>query len=183
MMRWLLCAFLLVAGAAHAQPTDATDILDQSLLDSEPVEEAPEEPAKPAPPPPLPTPPVAEETPEPTLDYDIAVLQGLKKVTAETSTFEVPLDTPTHFGTLTITLKKCSKSAPEDRPENVALLLIEDQKPDEPPITAFSGWMFSSSPAISALEHPVYDITLLECTTHKKPAPATPPPPATKTKN
>jgi len=27
----------------------------------------------------------------------------------------------------------------------------------------FSGWMFSSSPAISALEHPVYDITLLAC--------------------
>jgi hypothetical protein len=27
----------------------------------------------------------------------------------------------------------------------------------------FSGWMFSSSPAVSAMEHPVYDITLLSC--------------------
>jgi len=27
----------------------------------------------------------------------------------------------------------------------------------------FSGWIFSSSPAISALEHPVYDLTLLAC--------------------
>ncbi len=33
--------------------------------------------------------------------------------------------------------------------------------------TAFSGWMFSSSPAISALEHPVYDITVLECADKK----------------
>ena len=30
-------------------------------------------------------------------------------------------------------------------------------------ITVFSGWMFASSPAVSALEHPVYDVTLLAC--------------------
>ena len=30
-------------------------------------------------------------------------------------------------------------------------------------ITAFSGWMFASSPAVSSLEHPVYDVTLLAC--------------------
>ena len=30
-------------------------------------------------------------------------------------------------------------------------------------ITVFSGWMFASSPAVSSLEHPVYDVTLLAC--------------------
>ncbi|MGB2533926.1 MAG: DUF2155 domain-containing protein [Candidatus Puniceispirillum sp.] len=31
------------------------------------------------------------------------------------------------------------------------------------PKPVFAGWMFSSSPAVSAMEHPVYDITLLKC--------------------
>lgn len=171
MRRAVLFGALLFACSAHAQ-----DAMDQSLLDSEPVEEVPAEPAKPAPPPP--PPPVPDEAePEPVISYDMAILQGLKKVTAETSTFNVPLDTPTTFGTLTITLKKCVKSAPDERPENTALLLIEDSKPDAPVTTVFSGWMFSSSPAISALEHPVYDITLLECGLRKKEAaPAAKPP-------
>ncbi|MBU3655480.1 MAG: DUF2155 domain-containing protein, partial [Alphaproteobacteria bacterium] len=30
-------------------------------------------------------------------------------------------------------------------------------------VTLFSGWMFASSPAVSALEHPVYDIVVLDC--------------------
>ena len=97
------------------------------------------------------------------LEYNTALLRGLKKVSAETSSFEARLDKKVNFGTLTITLKKCHKSKPEDRPENAALLLIEDNKPKEEPIVVFSGWMFSSSPAISALEHPVYDIAIIEC--------------------
>ena len=31
----------------------------------------------------------------------------------------------------------------------------------------FSGWMFASSPALSALDHPVYDIWVLECKSNK----------------
>ena len=27
----------------------------------------------------------------------------------------------------------------------------------------FNGWMFASSPALNALEHPVYDLVLIEC--------------------
>jgi hypothetical protein len=27
----------------------------------------------------------------------------------------------------------------------------------------FSGWMFASSPALSALEHPVYDVWVIDC--------------------
>jgi hypothetical protein len=27
----------------------------------------------------------------------------------------------------------------------------------------FSGWMFAQSPALSALEHPVYDIWVVDC--------------------
>ena len=27
----------------------------------------------------------------------------------------------------------------------------------------FSGWMFASSPGLSALEHPVYDVWVIDC--------------------
>ena len=36
-------------------------------------------------------------------------------------------------------------------------------EPDEKPVLRFSGWMFASSPALSALEHPVYDLIVLDC--------------------
>jgi hypothetical protein len=37
------------------------------------------------------------------------------------------------------------------------------QKAQKAQKALFSGWMFASSPAISGLEHPVYDVTLLSC--------------------
>lgn len=177
-MRRIIFGFLTLLPAMHlspayAQTSTSIETIDQSLFHSEPVEEEPAAekatpPAKPAAATATTTKP-AVETPEPTPEYDTALLQGLKKVSAETSTLEAPIDMPTTFGTLTITVKKCVKSKPEEQPENSALILIQDHKPDEVPTTVFSGWMFSSSPAISALEHPVYDITMLDCITHKKP--------------
>lgn len=100
-----------------------------------------------------------------------ASLQGLNKVTAKAYTFEAPVNTPVTFGSLEVTLKKCWKSAPEDMPENKALLEIWETKPGEEKQQIFYGWMFSSSPAVSALEHPVYDITVLSCEEGATPAP------------
>lgn len=163
-----LAGYLLLghAGLACAQTDVMTETIDQSLFHSEPVQE-PDVAEKPARVEPADVPAVKSE---PVIEYDTAVLQGLKKVTAETSVFEAPIDIPTRFGTLTITVKKCIKSKPEDQPENTVLILIQDTKVNESPATVFSGWMFSSSPAISSLEHPVYDITMLDCVTHKKPS-------------
>ncbi|HTV89271.1 MAG TPA: DUF2155 domain-containing protein [Stellaceae bacterium] len=93
----------------------------------------------------------------------VAVLQGLDKVTARVSKFDAPVGQPVTFGTLSIVVRDCEKSTPEERPENAAFLRIDDNRPGEAPVRRFSGWMFSSSPALSALEHPVYDVNLLEC--------------------
>ncbi|MDX2072817.1 MAG: DUF2155 domain-containing protein [Alphaproteobacteria bacterium] len=160
---WMLCCAGLAvsAGAAFAQGLTATQAIDQSLFYSEPVEEE-VSPEAAAPAPPAAKNPQASAS-EPQPEYNVALLQGLKKVTAETVVFEAPVDGPVAFGTLTVTVKKCTKSRPEDRPDNAALLSIEDKKPDGDSVTAFSGWIFSSSPSISALEHPVYDITMLDC--------------------
>jgi hypothetical protein len=91
------------------------------------------------------------------------ILQGLNKVTGHTSKLEAPTGTIARFGTLEIVARYCWKSQPEDRPENAVLLDISELKPDEPPQKIFLGWMFSSSPGLSGLEHPVYDITVLAC--------------------
>jgi len=103
--------------------------------------------------------------------YPIAVLRTLDKITARANTIEVPVDQETKFGTLRLTVKACYKRPPEETPETAAFLIIYDEKPDEPPEKVFSGWMFASSPALSSLEHPVYDLWVLNCrrTLSKKP--------------
>ena len=110
----------------------------------------------------------------------VAVLQGLDKITARISRFEAPVGTPVVFGTLTITVRDCEKSPPEEQPENAAFIEISEARPGEEQQRLFGGWMLSSSPALSALEHPVYDVNLLECTGAAAPPPTAPPPAAGK---
>ena len=91
------------------------------------------------------------------------VLQGLDKVTARVSTINAQIGKPIRFGTLEITLRACHKRPPEEPPESAAFLEIREIKPGETPRTLYVGWMFASSPAVSALEHPVYDVWVIEC--------------------
>ncbi len=97
-----------------------------------------------------------------------AELQLLDKITARISTKTVPVGGGTEFGTLEIRVYYCAYRPPEEPPENAAFLIIYDNGYGDRKIqqALFSGWMFASSPAISGLEHPVYDVTLLSC--HKK---------------
>lgn len=91
------------------------------------------------------------------------LLQGLDKITARVSTIEAPMNKTVRFGSLEITAMACDKRPPEDLPESAAYLVIRDIRPDEGAVKLFRGWMFASSPALSALEHPVYDIWVLDC--------------------
>ncbi|MSO71201.1 MAG: DUF2155 domain-containing protein [Alphaproteobacteria bacterium] len=92
-----------------------------------------------------------------------AVLQGLDKITARVRSLELEFGETLVFGTLRITLRACRKAPPEDAPEAVAFLEITEVRPPQFPIRIFSGWMFASSPALSALEHPVYDVWVTDC--------------------
>jgi hypothetical protein len=122
----------------------------------------------------------------------IARLQGLDKTTARISQFEAPIGKEVMFGTLSIVVRACQRNPPEETPENAAFLEIYENRPGEAKAKLFSGWMFSSSPALSALEHPVYDVNLLECRgapppaaapASPIPAPATTPPGSTRGKS
>ena len=92
-----------------------------------------------------------------------AVLRALDKVTARVQEIGIPIETPTAFGTIVITVKACKTSLPEETPESAVFLDIAELKPGEEGKGVFRGWMFASSPALSALEHPVYDIWLVRC--------------------
>ena len=109
---------------------------------------------------------------EPTEAAPVVVLQGLDKVTARVSTIEAPIDAPVRFGTLEITAHTCAKRPPEEPPEVTAFLEIVDVKPGQPRQRLFTGWMFASSPALSALEHPVYDVWVIDCRTSAPESPA-----------
>jgi hypothetical protein len=95
----------------------------------------------------------------------VAELQGLDKVTARTQRFYAPVGEPTRFGTLSITVGDCLVNVPEAPPESVAYLTIVDNKPGQAEEKLFAGWMFASTPSLSALDHGVYDVRVLSCTT------------------
>ena len=95
--------------------------------------------------------------------HGFAVLQGLDKVTARTSTFVSPVGDFVQFGTLKIIARTCQKKPPEETPESAAFLDISEIRIVEPTVTVYRGWMFASSPAIAAMEHPVYDVWVLDC--------------------
>lgn len=90
-------------------------------------------------------------------------LRVLNKVTARSETFNALIGSVARFGTIEITAHSCWKSAPENPPENAALLEVSEVKKGESPTLFFLGWMFSSSPGLSSLEHPFYDITVVRC--------------------
>jgi hypothetical protein len=93
----------------------------------------------------------------------IVVLQGLDKVTARISTISAPLNEAVRFGYLRITARTCTKTPPTELPEVTAFLEVQEVQPGVLPVLVFSGWMFASSPALSAMEHAVYDVWVIDC--------------------
>lgn len=94
---------------------------------------------------------------------DKVILRALDKVTARTVTIEAPINVPVQFRTLEITAHVCDKRPPEESPEAACRLDIVEKREGRPPVTVFQGWMFASSPGLSAMQHPVYDVWVLDC--------------------
>jgi len=100
---------------------------------------------------------------EKTIDYNTAVLRWLDKSTARAETLSVPVGETLRIHTLEIIIRACVERPPEEPPESAAFLDVWEVKPGEPTQEVFRGWMFASSPALSAMEHPVYDLWVLDC--------------------
>ena len=99
------------------------------------------------------------------INFDGAQFNALDKITARIKKLEIYLNEEQVLGSLTIILKSCQNRPPDFLPESAAFVEIYDNLDQtlNDNNLIFSGWMFSSSPAISALEHPVYDISLISC--------------------
>ncbi len=88
---------------------------------------------------------------------------ALNKVSGKVSKLIIEDDGEIFFVSLKIISHTCTKSPPEEPPENKAFLEVWDIKYDQENKKIFNGWMFSSSPSISALEHAVYDVWIIDC--------------------
>lgn len=144
---WIACACL--AAPAIAQEAPPAAVIPLTIKSTAPAEAKTDTPQAPE--------------PEPQKLFNMVVLQGLNKVTARAVPIEVPFGSVARFGNLEVIARACWQAPPEQRPENAALLEVWERKPDEGPTHLFTGWMFSSSPSLSSLEHPVYDLTVVRC--------------------
>jgi hypothetical protein len=93
----------------------------------------------------------------------VAELQALDKVNARVSTLRVPVGQPATFGTLTLTVRACHARPADEVPDAAAWLEIGDSRPPANGASVFRGWMFANAPGVNMLQHPVYDIRVLEC--------------------
>ena len=98
---------------------------------------------------------------------NIGVFQGLDKITARIKTFEIKVGVPKKFGVLYLNLQKCVFSKPLNEPESIAYIKVLDLSDKysvtKDKLSIFEGWIFASSPALNAMEHPVYDVSLISC--------------------
>ncbi len=99
-----------------------------------------------------------------TAPRDGARLRQLDKMTGRTRTFEISAGTETMIDRLRVRLEVCRSPDDNARHGTMAFMQIWDTKREgDPPV--FSGWMFAESPALSALDHPRYDVWVISCTT------------------
>lgn len=110
--------------------------------------------------------------------YEIAVLQALDKVTAETLRFEAEVGRPVRWKGLVFTVQACERSAANEPIEDSIVYLTIDSQPrpqpgrlSPPPRQAFRGWMFASSPGLNPVQHATYDAWAISCRTNAPPLP------------
>jgi len=197
---WLALGGAAFAGLVSAQPAPAprtqapvaapAPAAQAPVAPAAPIAPAPEEapPIDVAPPAPIAAPPISEKevapAPAPKAQveekvvtapitrnrFDVAVVQTIDKVTAESVRFEAAVGRPVRYKSLVFTVRACERSAPDEAiDDSIAYLTIDSQprpipgKPTPPARQAFKGWMYASSPGLNALEHPVYDAWLITC--------------------
>lgn len=93
----------------------------------------------------------------------VAVFTGLDKITGRITRFDVYIDETVQFGSLQVTPRVCY-TRPASEPQRITSFVEVDEISLQ--MTAervFTGWMFADSPALNAIDNPVYDIWLVGC--------------------
>ncbi len=97
-----------------------------------------------------------------------AVIRGLDKVTGHARDYPLTLNRGTRIGSLEVIARACDKAAPEETPEVRIYVEVYDHPPAREGQEAerreiFHGWLFASSPGLSAVDHPTYDLWAVDC--------------------
>jgi hypothetical protein len=112
---------------------------------------------------------LAPDTPTPRQRRRVAIVEAIDKITAESMRFEVEVGgRPVRFNqALIFTARACEVSA-ENEPvaDSIAYLEVTLQPRGTvraEPRQIFRGWMYASTPALSGLQHPIYDAWVVGC--------------------
>lgn len=105
------------------------------------------------------------------LPQNKALIRALNKQTGKTKDIGIPVGDEQMFENILIKVFSCYTRPEDETPENSAFIKVnetntsfkEELNSVKQGNLVFSGWMFSSSPSLVAMEHPNYDIWLLEC--------------------
>jgi hypothetical protein len=92
-----------------------------------------------------------------------AVFSGLDKITGRIITFDVALNETVQFGALQVTPRACYTRPPTETPNTDAFLEVDEVTLQGEVKRIFTGWMFAASPGLHAVEHPIYDVWLVDC--------------------
>lgn len=88
-----------------------------------------------------------------------AELRALDKIAGQTADIVIRRGESAPVFKLDVTLGDCRYPVDDPTSNAYAQLVIRDRG-----TVVFDGWMVASSPALSALDHPRYDIWVLRCT-------------------
>jgi len=120
--------------------------------------------------PPTTTDEVIVEPPPHKIANPTAVFAGLDKITGRIISFDVAINETVRFGALEVTPRACYTRPPTDAPNTDGFVEVDELTLQGELRRIFTGWMFASSPGLSAVEHPIYDIWLTDCKGGSQPA-------------
>jgi hypothetical protein len=124
---------------------------------------------------------VVTETPTQKIPNNRAVFSGLDKITGRIISFDASIGETVQFGALQVTARACYTRPPTEATNTDAFVDVDEVTLKGEIKRIFTGWMFASSPGLHAVEHPIYDVWLTDCSQPvQAPAPVaqttTPPP-------
>ena len=128
----------------------------------------PQQPANPQPPQPADAAPqsddtVVTETPTQKIPNNRAVFSGLDKITGRIISFDAAIGETVQFGALQVTARACYTRPPTEATNTDAFVDVDEVTLKGEIKRIFTGWMFASSPGLHAVEHPIYDVWLVDC--------------------
>src|SRR4030081_1699539 len=126
---------------------------------------------------------VVSEPPAQKIVNKKASFSGLDKITGRIINFDEDIGETVQFGALRVKTDACYTRPATEAANTDAFVEVDEITLQGEVKRIFSGWMFAASPGLHGVEHPIYDIWLVDCKApdativSAQPDPAKPAPP------